>query len=192
DDGARQDRRVEMIELADGAAHHLDDLGMAVADDGAHLPGAEIEDAPALRIPHEAALRPLGDDGHEVAAVADEMGASLLPERRVGVASRAAAHVVHAALLRPRRWRMLVAPATRVEIGRRAPCARPICTVADRLPSGPGLWKIAAPQSRARRAASGRATSGARRVYSIGVVLGGSFTDFALFDARRRRISVHK
>ena len=40
-----------MVELADGAAHDLDDLGMAVADDGAHLPGAEVEDAPAAAHP---------------------------------------------------------------------------------------------------------------------------------------------
>ena len=93
-----------MVELADGTAHHLDDLRMAVADDGAHLPGAEIEDAPALGIPHEAALRPLGDDGHEVAAVAHEMRASLLPKRRVGVAPRAAGEIVHIVLLAACPW----------------------------------------------------------------------------------------
>ena len=116
DDRARQDRRVEVVELADGAAHHFDDLGMAVADDGTHLPGAEIEDAPALRIPHEAALRSLGDDGHEVAAVSDEMRARLLPERRVGIALRALTHVVHAVLLGPPHGEMLFASSPRVEI----------------------------------------------------------------------------
>ena len=99
DDRAREDGGIEVVQLADGVAHHLDDLGMAVADDGAHLPRAEVEDAPALRIPHEAALRALGDEGREVAAVAHEMRARLLPERRVGVARAGLAHVVHAALL---------------------------------------------------------------------------------------------
>ena len=44
----------------------------------------------------------------------------------------------------------------------------------------------------ARGAASGRTTSGAGRVYRIGVDIGGTFTDFALFDARGRRMAVHK
>ena len=88
-----------MVELAHGAAHDLDDLGMAVADDGAHLAGAEVEDAPAVGVPHEAALRALGDDRREVAAVAHEMRARLLPEHRIGVARARLAHVVHAALL---------------------------------------------------------------------------------------------
>ena len=99
DDRARQDGGIEVVELADGAAHDLDDLGMAVADDGAHLPRAEIEDAPALRVPHEAALRALGDERRELAAVAHQMGPRLLPERRVGVARPGLAHIVHAALL---------------------------------------------------------------------------------------------
>ncbi len=105
-----------MVELADGAAHHFDDLGMAVADDGTHLPGAEVEDAPTLRIPHEAALRSLGDDGHEVAAVSDEMRARLLPEHRVGIALRTLTHVVHAVLLGPPHGEMLFASSPRVEI----------------------------------------------------------------------------
>ena len=105
-----------MVELADGATHHFDDLGMAVADDGTHLPGAEIEDASALRIPHEAALRSLGDDGHEVAAVSDEMRARLLPERRIGVALRTLTRVVHAVLLGPPHGEMLFASSPRVEI----------------------------------------------------------------------------
>ena len=82
DDRARQDRGIEVVELADGVAHDLDDLGMAVADDGAHLAGAEVEDAPALRVPHEAALRALGDDRREVAAVADRGARAPSPRTR--------------------------------------------------------------------------------------------------------------
>jgi hypothetical protein len=32
----------------------------------------------------------------------------------------------------------------------------------------------------------------ARRMYRIGVDIGGTFTDFALFDARGSKMSVHK
>src|SRR4029453_15141732 len=84
-------------------------------DDGAHLPRAEIQDAPALRVPHETALRPLGDDRHEIAAVADEMRAGLVPERRVGIARRTAGEIVHIVLLGP----ALVLEAIRVRTARR-------------------------------------------------------------------------
>ena len=86
-----------MVELAHGVAHDLDDLGVAVADDGAHLAGAEVEDAAAVGVPHEAALRALGDDRREVAAVADEVRARLCPEHGIGVARTHLGHVVHVA-----------------------------------------------------------------------------------------------
>jgi hypothetical protein len=88
-----------VIEFAHGVAHDLHDLGMAVADDGAHLTGAEVEDAAAVGIPHEAALRALSDDRCEVGTVAHEMRARIRPERRIGVARVGLAHVVHVALL---------------------------------------------------------------------------------------------
>ncbi|TMJ68020.1 MAG: hydantoinase/oxoprolinase family protein, partial [Alphaproteobacteria bacterium] len=42
------------------------------------------------------------------------------------------------------------------------------------------------------RAPNGCAAGGAGRVYRIGVDIGGTFTDFALFDARGAKMSVHK
>ncbi len=103
DHRARQDGGIEVVELAHGVAHDLDDLGVAVADDGAHLAGAEVEDAAAVGVPHEAALRALGDDRREVAAVADEVRARLRPERGIGVARTHLGHVVHVALLSSRK-----------------------------------------------------------------------------------------
>ena len=50
DDRARQDGRIEVVELADVVARDRDDLGMAVAEDGAHLARGEVEDAPAVGI----------------------------------------------------------------------------------------------------------------------------------------------
>ena len=55
--GRRQDRRIEMVELADVVARDGDDLGMAVAQDRAHLAGGEIEDAPAVGVGEPVALR---------------------------------------------------------------------------------------------------------------------------------------
>src|SRR5262249_38144503 len=92
-----------MVELADGVAHDLDDLGVAVADDGAHLARAEIEDAAPPGIPHEAALRPFGDERHEVAAIAHEMGTCLFPEQRISVARGGIAQIVHSGLSRTAR-----------------------------------------------------------------------------------------
>ena len=83
--GATRIAAVEMIELADRQlAHHRDDLGMAVAEDGAHLARGEIEDAAARRHREVVALRALRRSSAEVAAVADQMRARLLPE--VGIA----------------------------------------------------------------------------------------------------------
>src|ERR1700730_18541046 len=90
-----------MVEFAHRAPHYLDDLGMAVADNGAHLAGAEIENPPPVGIPHEAALGTLDDEGCEIAPVAHQMGVRLLPEHRVGITASGFAHIVHAALLGP-------------------------------------------------------------------------------------------
>src|SRR5262245_22682187 len=84
-----------MVEVSDAAANHRYDLGMAVAQDGAHLARAEIKDAPAIGVPHEAALGALGNDRRKLAAVAHEMCVRLLPERNIAVAGAQLANVVH-------------------------------------------------------------------------------------------------
>ena len=86
DHGARQDRRVEMVELADIVAGDRDDLGMAVAQDRAHLARGEVEDAPAVGIGEPVAGRALGDHRREGAAVAHQMRVGLGPELGIGVA----------------------------------------------------------------------------------------------------------
>src|ERR1700730_13730749 len=48
------------------------------------------------------------------------------------------------------------------------------------------------PSNHGHRAPNGCAASEASRVYRVGVDIGGTFTDFALFDPRGRKMSVHK
>ena len=67
------------------ARDHLGDFGMAVAEDGAHLAGGEIEDGAAVGVIDETAGRALDDDRRELPAIADEMLARLLPEKGIGV-----------------------------------------------------------------------------------------------------------
>src|SRR5260370_5212965 len=72
-----------MIKFADVMARHGDDLGMAVAQDGAHLARGEVEDLAAVGVGEPVALGALGDQRREGAAVAHEMGVGFGPE--VGV-----------------------------------------------------------------------------------------------------------
>src|SRR5262249_19929122 len=103
-----------MVKLADCAAHHLHDLRMAVAEDGAHLAGAELESAQPPGLPPEPPTGALRDKRCKSAAVANQMGPRLLPERRVGI-GLAKFSIVHAALLGPNspRKRRDTAPGTR-------------------------------------------------------------------------------
>ena len=76
----RQELAVEMHEFAGLLADHRGDLGMAVAEDRAHLPRREIEDAAAVGGGHEGALRLVDDHRLEVVAVAHEMAIGARPQ----------------------------------------------------------------------------------------------------------------
>src|SRR5262249_18571641 len=89
-DRARQHAGIEMVELADRLAGRLDDLGMAVAQDGAHLAGGEIEDLPAVGVAEVVALGAFGDDRRKGTAIAHQVRPGLGPERRIVVAAHAA------------------------------------------------------------------------------------------------------
>ena len=69
-----------MIELANPTACNRDDLGMAVAQNGAHLARREIQDLAAVCVGEETAGRALGDQRREGTAIADEMRARAGPE----------------------------------------------------------------------------------------------------------------
>src|SRR5215468_8753277 len=60
------------------------------------------------------------------------------------------------------------------------------------LPSAAAMWKIVGNLSWTSSAPNGCATGGANPVYRVGVDVGGTFTDFALFDPRGSKMSVHK
>src|SRR6266851_2551613 len=79
-----------MIEFADPPARDRDDLGMAVAQDGAHLARGEIQDFAAVGIAEEVAGGTLGDQRRERAAIAHQMRPRLGPEFRIAVAAHAA------------------------------------------------------------------------------------------------------
>ncbi len=76
-----------MIELADPLARDRDDLGVAVAQDGAHLARGEIEDPAAVGIGEEVAGSTLGDQRRERSAVAHQVRPRLLPELWIAVAA---------------------------------------------------------------------------------------------------------
>ena len=69
--------------LATALCTGLDDLGMRMAEDGAHLAGGEIEDGAAVGIIDEAAFGALDDDGRKMPAIADQFFLGALPELRV-------------------------------------------------------------------------------------------------------------
>src|SRR5258708_40085598 len=85
-----------MIELADRLASNLDDLGMAVTQDGAHLARGEIEDPAAVGVGEVVAGRALGDQRRECTAIAHEMGPCLLPELGIAVAGHDCSCRTHA------------------------------------------------------------------------------------------------
>ena len=62
-----------MVEPADHLGDDLDDLGMGVSEDRAHLPAREVEHPTAGRVLDERARRPLGDERRERRAVPHEM-----------------------------------------------------------------------------------------------------------------------
>src|SRR5438874_2696738 len=72
-----------MVKLAHRLSHRLDDFGMRVAENGAHLAGGEIEDRAAMGVIDVAPLGALDDDGRELGPIADEMIACASPELRV-------------------------------------------------------------------------------------------------------------
>src|SRR5579883_1450964 len=59
---------------------HLRDLRVAVAKNGAHLSGSEVEDRPARFVINEATFRPLDNDGGEASAISDQVIARPLPK----------------------------------------------------------------------------------------------------------------
>src|SRR5262245_36670072 len=69
-----------MVELAYRFPHRLDDLGMRMAEDGAHLARGEIEDGAPLRVVDVAPLRALDDDRGEFSPIANQMLACARPE----------------------------------------------------------------------------------------------------------------
>jgi hypothetical protein len=82
-DGPRQHTGEQMRQVAGRVRDRLDDLGVAVAENGAHLARGEIEDGAAFGIVDIAAPGVLDDDGRELAAVAHQVGLRRAPERRV-------------------------------------------------------------------------------------------------------------
>ena len=84
DHRAREQLAVEMNQLARLRADDGGDLGMTVAEDGAHLAGGEIEEAAAVGRGHERARGRLDDRRLEVVAVAHEMPARTLPQCLLG------------------------------------------------------------------------------------------------------------
>ena len=91
DHRARQHAGKEMVEIGDGLRHGLDDLGMRVPENGAHLAGGEIEYGAAIRVIDEAALGALDDDGRKMPAIADQFVIRALPELRVAICTHSAA-----------------------------------------------------------------------------------------------------
>ncbi len=69
-----------MIEVPRVACNDLGDLGMAVAEDRAHLPGGEVENGAPVGVVNIDARGTLDDQGHETAAIANEMVAGPPPE----------------------------------------------------------------------------------------------------------------
>src|SRR5262252_4895932 len=86
-----------MIELGGRALRDLDDLGMTVTQDGAHLARGEIENSPAVGIGEVVALGARGDHRREGAAIANQVRLGLGPEGGIAVALHAAAHAASGA-----------------------------------------------------------------------------------------------
>ena len=77
-----------MVKPPDHLGDDFDDSRMAVAEHRRHLAAREVEDPPSGGVLHERAVRPLGEEGGEGAAVADEVAPAALETRQVGRVGR--------------------------------------------------------------------------------------------------------
>ena len=70
-----------MIQPPDGAAHGLDDLGMAMTQNCAHLSGGEIQHAAVLRVVQEGTFGANRHEGREIASKSQHVTTRPTPER---------------------------------------------------------------------------------------------------------------
>ena len=75
-----------MVEVACVLGHDSGDFRVPVAQQRTHLARGEVQDRAAIRVIHEAALRPLDDHRFKGAAVADQVPTRGLSEIGVVVA----------------------------------------------------------------------------------------------------------